>query len=123
MDLVLALASLHHIRNMDKILGEISRVLNRGGALIIREHNMVKGGESKEFKMYLDLIHMVWDIANDERQFETGTYYSNYLSNDDWDKMMRKHGLEKVDISGVRTGLSSVYNNPQKLYYALYRKL
>jgi|JI10StandDraft_1071094.scaffolds.fasta_scaffold18702_6 ubiquinone/menaquinone biosynthesis C-methylase UbiE len=86
-DVVYALMSLHHVRDLTGMLQEIKRVLRPNGVLIVREHDCVSQGLSD----VLDIVHgfysMVWCTPQEHTCFQD-EYYGLYRTADDFDKII-----------------------------------
>jgi ubiquinone/menaquinone biosynthesis C-methylase UbiE len=112
-DVVTAIQVLHHVRDQDKMISEIHRVLKPGGILVLREQDLAAG-----LKTLFDLEHLVYDCIKNNMPYDTfiANYYSNFRSADEWEDMLEKIGLkELVQIreDSRRFG---------RYYYAVYRK-
>lgn len=66
-DLVTCFMVLHHIETLDDTLRELARVINEGGYLYIREHDVPKG--SWETERYLREKHMRYDDCGSFMRF------------------------------------------------------
>lgn len=108
-DVVYALMSLHHIRDLTGMLREIKRVLRPNGVLIVREHDCVNQGLSD----VLDIVHgfysMVWCTPQEHVSFQD-EYYGLYRTADDFDQIIT-----------TETGFSRVLGTNRHEAYPLFR--
>ncbi|KAF0973084.1 hypothetical protein FDP41_008588 [Naegleria fowleri] len=79
--LVTALMSFHHIKNVEETIKEVYRILEPGGALIIREHDC----SPPETSLTLDIMHglysLVWSSPREMPNF-CSEYFAEYRSSD-----------------------------------------
>lgn len=124
-DIIIALMSLHHIKNRDEILKQIHRILKPNGLFIIREHNCI----SKGLSLVLDAIHgfysMVWANPREMSDFQT-EYFANYTRSDDLTKIIISFGFSELYNNRFNEYPRFYYGkviNPLNYYYAVYRKI
>jgi len=118
-DIITALMVLHHVKDVDKMLKEISRVLRKGGILIIREHD--------SFTM-LDYIlneieHGLYEIIHENQSYEDfkKDYYAKYHDWLEWDVILSKYGFKYFYANYDSTSI--VWDvSPTRYYYAIYMK-
>ena len=97
-DLILCNFSLHHIKEIFKMIDEIKRILKQGGYLIIQEHDNTsdKQKELLDFYHYINYLLLI-DIKEDD--FETlyarfqNEYYSNYTSKKELNNMFQNYKI------------------------------
>lgn len=122
-DFASCLMVLHHItddKDLDFTLIELKRVLKKGGYLLIKEHNCISVSD----KLLSDVEHCMYEIVNTKTpnyDFRT-VNYSRYFSWVEWDIILRRYGLIKIEMSHMPY---SIYDkiNASKHYFALYRSL
>lgn len=116
---ITALVSLHHIstRALDENVRELGRITARGGYLLLREHDLDGSNHTDETVQYLDLIHMI-NLLTDLEENALIKYVLdiNYCAETHWDKLLGGVGFNAVKKLGYEG------NNPQHLYYKLYRR-
>lgn len=110
-DLVLALMSIHHIEDQEKLISEIKRVLKPGGFLIIREHDV----QAKETSVYIDIIHGIYSssLSAETKNFKD-EYFANYSSRNDLRRVFKTYGLKLVkgtSIYGVQRSYYDIFEN------------
>jgi len=105
---------LHHIDpiSREKLLNSINRVLEKGGLLIIKEHNSQDG----DYKKYVDFIHRYYEsiLVKDFRWVKK--YKTYYMSMRELEIELNKKGFKKLRSK----------ENKYKLdlpYYAIYKKI
>ncbi|KAF0971911.1 hypothetical protein FDP41_009607 [Naegleria fowleri] len=85
--LVTALMSFHHIKNVEETIKEVYRILEPGGALIIREHDC----SPPETSLTLDIMHglysLVWSSPREMPNF-CSEYFAEYRSSDEWTELI-----------------------------------
>eukprot|EP01088_Endostelium_zonatum_P003910 TRINITY_DN15112_c0_g1_i1.p1 TRINITY_DN15112_c0_g1~~TRINITY_DN15112_c0_g1_i1.p1 ORF type:complete len:380 (-),score=65.23 TRINITY_DN15112_c0_g1_i1:86-1225(-) len=72
MSLVMAFVSLHHVKELPKMLTEIKRVLKPRGYFVIREHDC---DSNDEFATFLDVVHGMYATVLSEPREMTGTEF------------------------------------------------
>eukprot|EP01101_Sappina_pedata_P001839 TRINITY_DN1192_c0_g1_i1.p1 TRINITY_DN1192_c0_g1~~TRINITY_DN1192_c0_g1_i1.p1 ORF type:complete len:390 (-),score=94.22 TRINITY_DN1192_c0_g1_i1:12-1181(-) len=116
--IVTALMSLHHVEKVQEMIKEISRVLEDGGILLIREHDIDR---NEALSVMLDLVHglycMVW---NSPPEMETFTeYFACYRRKAEWVSMITSAGFE--DITQKET--TPRRSNDQEFFYMTFKKV
>ena len=109
---------LHHVRALEKLLSEISRILKPNGYFFIREHDAMCSIDY----MLCDIEHALYDIVqrNDEKFFDT--YHGIYYDWLEWDYILKKYGFKYIyaDYSS-----NSIYYNltTNRSFYGIYYKI
>lgn len=124
-DVVYALMSLHHIRDIRSMLAEIRRVLVPGGLLIVREHDCVTNG----LGLVLDVVHgfysMVWSEPQELTCFHE-QYWAYYRTAGQLDTVIAEAGLTRAMGTNRDEPYPLYYHgkvvNPLKHYWAVYRR-
>lgn len=111
-DMVTILQALHHFENLEHMLNEIQRLVQRGGIIIIREHD----AKSIFIKKLVDIEHMFYGILIDGLSPHgfIDNYYGEYRSSVEWDAIFKARGFSPVR--------KSFMENPTRHYYAVYRR-
>jgi ubiquinone/menaquinone biosynthesis C-methylase UbiE len=129
---------LHHTFKPEKIISEASRVLRKGGILLIREHD-IDSDTDIDGKTFLDILHGLYCISwakygEQENPNFCNNYYGVYQSRDNWNNIVLQYNLE---LQLTNEDLKYFYNickvkreyvnykwikNPYHYYYALYTK-
>jgi len=122
-DLITSLLVFHHIPNMEEIIRELHRIAASGCILIIQEHDC----NSKEFAMYLDVIHALYDIVwksvkNVEKLINEfyQDYYSNYRNKSSWINIMEYNGWEYIKEIDI---YQKTEKNPQAMFFSAFKKV
>lgn len=112
-DLVTANMTLHHIRDVERMVSEIVRVLKPGGILFIKEHDCWDAIDA----MLIDVEHMIYgDIGSDPGQY--GIFrYTNYSG---WDTLLQP--LKYVDADYYYPGIKNDIT-PTRAFWAVYKKM
>lgn len=131
--LVTCFQSLHHMKNLDSRLKDISRIIKKGGTLIIREHDC----DSNDMRMLIDIEHCIFELVlkadtkeqkkkeNTEEGKENtedfaNNYYGDYKGKHEWSSILRKLGFKYINTKyPQRFGKY----NPTRFYYAMYVKV
>ncbi len=115
-DFITALQSLHHMKDLDHKLSEISRLLKTNGYFVIREHDC----DSKLTSYLIDIEHCAYEmlLKQPPNLNFTNDYYANYLSLPKWNSTLAKYKLKCISknlklIPG---------KNPTNYFYAVYQK-
>lgn len=125
MDLVIALMSLHHVRHLDCMLKDISRVLKPGGLLFIREHNVT----STRVEAILDVVHGFYELvwATRCKHCDFSNYFIKYRSAEQWTEKLRAFKFKEIynDSKDERYWKLRRFDdripNPLRYYYGLYK--
>jgi ubiquinone/menaquinone biosynthesis C-methylase UbiE len=60
-DLVIADEMIHHVENLPKVIGEVSRVIKRGGIMVISDHN--------KYSLFSELVRFIYFGKNREKLY------------------------------------------------------
>jgi ubiquinone/menaquinone biosynthesis C-methylase UbiE len=107
---------LHHIKDKNYTLLELYRVLEKGGLILLREHNC----EDIQDRMLIDLEHSLHAFVVDEQgQDYLQNYNDSYMTKLELEKLMNSFGFFKVDIKfptdkGITKYYYSLWNKTQK---------
>lgn len=112
-DIITILQTLHHIKDIDNIMNEISRITHKGSIVIIREHSCL----NKNYRYIIDIEHLLYSgrEVDEYEEFER-SYYANYFSEDEIDKIFNKYNFRKINIP-VKY---STVTGSTRYYYAAY---
>ena len=113
-DLITAFVSLHHIKNIDKLMDEILRISHHNTILIIREHDV-----KPEDQPYIDFVHLIEIIKRYDQDSENfiKTFHSGYFS-----RLGLKDSLEAIGYKYVASyDYPRSVPNPQKLYTSIFQ--
>lgn len=115
-DLVTAIMSLHHVKDIKGMMKEISRVVKPGGYVIIREHDVT----SPDFSIILNIMHglyaLVWSNPMEDPDF-LETYYASYKSDKEWRALFSSFGFQ-----WVRNNDESPDKNHCRYYYSVFQR-
>lgn len=109
---------LHHVRPIEKLLSEISRILKPNGYFFIREHDAM----CKFDYMLCDIEHALYDVVqrNDMTFFDK--YHGIYYDWLEWDYILNKYGLKY--LYGDFNSNSIYYNlTTNRSFYSVYYKV
>ena len=118
-DLILCNLSLHHIKDFDKMLSEIIRILKPNGYIIIYEHDKINNKQIELLDYYHVISYLLLEDCKQE-DFETlyfrfiNDYYSNYTSKEQLINKLSK------DFTLLKT--KEIYAGFINNYYALFQK-
>ncbi len=126
-DLVTALMSLHHMREPQRMLAEVLRVLSaRGGVFVIREHDCTAAGDrsAEVFARQLDVMHafyaVVWPRVREVEGDFCQAHFARYLSRAEWLLMMQQAGFEAMQVRvGKLLMLECVFEHVICAYYVM----
>jgi ubiquinone/menaquinone biosynthesis C-methylase UbiE len=113
MDIIMALHSLHHIKDLDDMLNEISRVLKKGGIFVIKEHDC----NNENTQLTIDIFHSIYAMVLTENPTESflDEYYAKYFSYDQLKDLL--------DTKGFKILKKIFEPSAIKNYYAVYVKV
>lgn len=122
-DIITCLQTLHHVKNVDSALQELSRICNtKNGILVLREHDCT----DMETSMLIDIEHSIWDIvlnpklSDSERKAFPSKYYGQYRSKFEWTNLLKKCGFHYY--KHIQYPYLPPHKNVTKYYYAIYTK-
>lgn len=115
--LISAFMCLHHVRPLETLLREISRVLKPNGYFFIREHDAMCSIDY----MLCDIEHALYDVVqrNDTSFFDT--YHGIYYDWLEWDYILQKYGFKYIYAD---YNSNSIYYNltTNRSFYGIYYK-
>lgn len=111
-DIIIAIHSLHHMKNFNEMIYEISRLIKKNGILIIKEHNC----ETHEDKLYIDIYHSIYELVlkDDINNNYINEYYAKYYSIQNLTNIFENLNFSLIKIKNITHKL--------KNFYAVYRK-
>jgi ubiquinone/menaquinone biosynthesis C-methylase UbiE len=113
-DLITCFQVLHHIKDYEKTLRQMLRVLKFGGVILIREHDC----RNVEDSVLIDLEHSIREMVLEGKEIEyLQSYHAKYFSQGELDRILSSFGLKKIEM---------VYPSPKgptRQYYAAWRKI
>ena len=147
-DLITSFVTFHHVAQLKKTLIELTRILRRGGYLILREHDC--RNERSLSAKYLNFVHAIMmiagvgEFADSQQNNSNGHQHGDNLSDgNNKDKWMRQKSRiiehtksisyrtcdewrQELENVGFRHCATLYYgangsDNPQKLFYAVYQ--
>jgi ubiquinone/menaquinone biosynthesis C-methylase UbiE len=116
-DFITCILTLHHVKELDKIILEIKRILKNDGIFLLIEHNAYTDYD----KLIIDIEHLLYSALYDKKK--------NYIENPDyiqcynkyeWNFILKKYGFicEKNDVLVFDNEHQSTYDN---IYYNFYK--
>ena len=97
-DLILCNFTLHHVKELEKMISEITRILKPDGYLIIQEHNNINN-KQKELLDYMHIINYLLLVDCKNEDFEIlyfrfiNEYYANYTSKNTLNSMLKNYKI------------------------------
>lgn len=115
-DLITMFMVMHHVEKPEELLKSIYNVLKPKGLLILREHD----ADSEDLKILIDVQHALYSILHVNQDYDTfrRTYYGNYYSEKELDKMLKKYNFKKLKIDHD----IKFRKNPLNYYYSVWIK-
>ena len=113
-DLITACLILHHISSPERVLGEISRIMKRGGYLLIKEHDV---NPVSDIALYIDFLHIV-EFVRCGTKLTTqiqNNLFRHYWSFADLTSLLEEYGFCQVAMQKYPAN-----HNSQRMYYALF---
>lgn len=120
-DLITMLMVLHHIDPADYyiVLDKISKLLKRGGYLVIKEHNI-----DEHQHIYVDIINLQHEFFNNvwssSPQSGRDEWSATYRPVTGWDKILSQYGLMPINIQPPIN--DNLKYNPFNKYTRIYVK-
>lgn len=103
---------LHHVKNLDKLLQDIKRVLKPGGILIIIEHNIYDDYDH----LMLDVLHMLYEYLVDKnKEYLKHPQYASYYNWIEWSYIMKKHNFLFIKNNVLFTKI-----NDHNIFYSFF---
>lgn len=116
-NLVTCFLTIHHVKNLDKLLLEIKRILKPGGILLLVEHDCHDDYD----KIILDLLHTLFEYFNDNnKNVIEKPNFSDYKNWAEWDFILSQYKFEYFDSNYIFTTIehNTRFDN---IYYAIYK--
>jgi ubiquinone/menaquinone biosynthesis C-methylase UbiE len=111
-DVILLFHVLHHIKDLDLMISEISRILKKNGIIVLKEHNCF----NEMVRDTVDIYHALFEVVMKKEQNNKfyDEYYAKYFTNDEICQMFDKHKIIPIKYDYVG---GSIFN-----YYLVLRK-
>jgi|GEM_PF-2621334 len=108
---------LHHMKNLDKMLAEISRVCKPNAMIFVREHDLGDYEYHRTNRDLFKLEHAFCEILLDGKTYDNfaNEYWANYKTKEEWVKIFKKYGFEFLAYKAIDK------NNFTNYYYAIYK--
>lgn len=117
-DLATCILSLHHIKNLDKFIKEIYRIIKPNGYLLFIDHSVFNDYD----RLFINIQHLLYSVFYDKK--------TNYIENPDfiycynmyeWNYIMNKNKLsiKKQDSLSFDIQFQINYDN---IFYSFYQK-
>jgi 2-polyprenyl-3-methyl-5-hydroxy-6-metoxy-1,4-benzoquinol methylase len=97
---------LHHVKDLS-ILSKVVGLLNRGGYVLLKEHNCT----SESIKLLIDLQHELHEIDS-----HSSFPVINYYSEQEWISLLESYGLIYIETYFYNM------NDATNSFYALFKK-
>jgi ubiquinone/menaquinone biosynthesis C-methylase UbiE len=110
--------ALHHVVDLHGTLGELSRIIKKGGLLYITEHNVTNYVE----KMLIDVEHAIYEIGHRQTFGFADTYIGNFKHWTEWTYLLHQHGFEYIEHGELSYDVTD-QDDPTKRVWILYKKL
>ena len=116
--MISAFMVLHHVKNLNKLLKEIHRILKPGGYLYIHEHDAMTDFD----RMLIDIQHSIFELVYRNNQNYINEYYGKYFDRFQWHYIMEKNNFKLVHYNFI-TKKIRVEITPTRYFYAIYKKI
>ena len=123
-DLITMNMVLHHVVNLQHVLNEVSRVLKKGGYLIITDHDAFTYID----KMLIDIEHQLYTEVLYYEPKNKGMKYSDkqghmeYFNWLEFDNMIIKNGYNWKEGRLINLSIRSSDINPTRTFFSIYKK-
>ena len=120
--LVTCFMVLHHVKDLDKAIKEIYRVLKPGGYLFLTEHSAANDYD----RMLIDIQHAFFELVfrNTDKYKYYSKYYGKYYDRFTWHYIMNKYNL-KLTHHDTKFYSESIRHEvfPTRYFYSVYKKV
>lgn len=120
--LVTCFMVLHHVKDLDKAIREIYRVLKPGGYLFLTEHSASNDYD----RMLIDIQHAFFELVfrNTNKYKYYSNYYGKYYDRFTWHYIMSKYNL-KLTHHDSKFYSESIRHEifPTRYFYSIYKKI
>lgn len=90
-DLVTILQVLHHVRDLDHFMLELTRIVKNGGVVILREHDSL----DTQFESLIDFEHFLWAVKDGVTYKDfTREHFAKYFSKSQLIELFAKYGFK-----------------------------
>jgi ubiquinone/menaquinone biosynthesis C-methylase UbiE len=109
----------HHIEDINDRLQELSRIIKRGGLLVIREHDV----NNECTRMIIDIEHSLHEMTTKPTSNNTflKEYNAYYKSAHDWTVKIESFGFKYIRDADYKWDMR--IKNPTRTYYAMYERI
>jgi len=117
-DLCTCILSLHHIKDLNNFINEISRIIKPGGYFLLIEHSVLTDYD----RLFINIQHLLYTVLYDNRKnFLNNIDYINCYSMYEWNYLMMKHNfiLKREESLPFDCEFTFKYDN---IFYAFYQK-
>ena len=116
---------LHHVKDLEFLIKEITRVLKKNGILFITDHDAFTHID----KMLVDIEHQLYTEVFNYKPNDKDTKYSDkqgYLKYYNWlefDKIIERDGLKWVDGDLINLNVRANDLNSTRTFFSIYKKV
>ena len=116
-DIITSFMVLHHVKKLDILLSQISKLLKDDGIFIIKEHDIVNNID----RMLTDIQHIYYDgiLFNNENYIST--YFAKYMDRYELEYILRKYGF-KMLFMFYESNTISFNIHPTNYYFCAFVK-
>lgn len=122
-DFITSFQVLHHIKDINYTIKELSRVLKKGGYFMIKEHNSITNNMSN----LIDIEHMLYMIYEDKQICYKNlyNYYAEYKSREEWELLITSNGFKYIKVldNDLPASLTNLTKNPTAYYFDIFQKI
>jgi ubiquinone/menaquinone biosynthesis C-methylase UbiE len=117
-DIATCILSLHHIKDLEKFIREIYRIIKPNGYLLLIEHSVYNNYD----RLFINIQHLLYTVFYDKRL--------NYIENPDyiycynmyeWNYMMSKNNLNAISYGNLNFEINCE-NKYDNIFYSYYKK-
>lgn len=111
---------LHHIKDLDFILKELSRITKKNGILIIREHDCLTYVD----KMLADIVHIMYEVVyskNYDKTFKKN-YFAKYYDRFQWEYILSKYNFKRIYTTYISLRVTEQHS-PDRSFTSIYIKI
>lgn len=117
-DFVSVFMVLHHVKNLELLIKEISRIIKKDGILVIRDHDI----KTKQQQIITDAEHHLYDYikVKDYNHLEDKEYYTRYFSIEQWKKLFEEQNFSILKCDYDKNARGQI--NPTRAFHMVMKK-
>lgn len=116
-DVITLIMVIHHISDIDSFMNRLYHSLDKGGIVVIRDHDISNSNELRLVKIQHEIMSELYG----DTSIYSKDYYEHYYSKNELIELFTKHGLTNLSDESLSKYFNKKYN-PTKYCYLVMRK-